>query len=281
MSEKEMFPVVSVITVCYNAEKLIARVLESVLSQTYGEFEYIIKDGGSTDRTNQIIEKYKERFQEKGIPVRHISEKDQGLYYAMNAAVSVCKGQFVNFMNADDRFYDEQVLERIFREKTYEEADILYGDALECEFGEYYYFPKNIENIKRRMPFNHQATFVRREVMLQYPFDTKYRIGADYNFLLTAYDQGLRFVDLNTLVSIIAKEGVSTVNLYDTFVESTVIRKSHGIELYSDKEYKRKLAYTKCKQFGMNFFPNWLKYIIRRIQRKMRGQSNRAEYRGD
>lgn len=273
-------PIVTVVTVCFNADKLIENVIKSVLSQTFTEFEYIIKDGGSTDQTNEIIRSYQEAFENKGIKLTHISQGDRGLYDAMNIAVQNSCGEWINFMNADDCFYDKDVLKNIFEKQRFETSDLLYGDALECEFGDYYYYKKCPELIESRMPFNHQTVFARRSVLLKYPFELKYKIGADYNFLLTAYKEGLIFTDVNQIVSVIAKEGVSTVRLKDTFLECIEIRKSHGIKQMSDEELKKALRFVKLKQFGMDYFPKWLKYLIRKLQRILRKQNQKVERHG-
>jgi len=265
-------PVVSVVTVCYNAEKSIRRVLDSVISQTYSDFEYIIKDGASTDRTNEIINDYKVAFEKKGIALIYKSEKDNGIYDAMNQAVSLCSGTWINFMNADDSFYDEKVLDTIFNNRQYENAHILYGDTLEVEFEEYYYYCKRLDLIEKRMPFSHQSVFARRDVLQKYPFDLQYKIAADYDFLLTAYQAGLEFFDVNTIISVVEKQGVSSLSLYDSFVQAVALHKNHGIVNYSEKQYKHKLKYVRLKQFGMDYFPNWLKYLIRRYQRLIRKQ---------
>lgn len=270
-------PLVTVITVCYNEGASIKKVIDSVLSQTYTDFEYIIKDGGSTDETLAVAEAYRDRFRSRGIDFVILTGKDKGLYDAMNAAALKSRGMWINYMNADDRFFDGKVLERIFGGSDHRDAALLYGDALECEFGEYYYYRKCPELIEQRMPFNHQTVFARRDVMLAHPFDLKYRIGADYNFLLTVYREGLPMKDSGTLVSVIAKDGVSTVRLKDTFLESIEIRKSHGIPQMSEEEIRKALRFVNVKQFGMDHFPSWLKYVIRRVQRIVRHQNERVD----
>ena len=272
-------PLVSVITVCFNEGDTIRHVMDSVLSQTFHDFEYIIKDGGSTDGTADVVESYRGKFEKKGISYTVISGRDRGLYDAMNIAASKSRGTWINYMNADDRFFDERVLERVFYGKEYGDAALLYGDALECEFGEYYYYRKCPELIEERMPFNHQTVFARRDVMLSCPFELKYRIGADYNFLLTVYKKGLPMKDTGTLVSVIAKDGVSTVRLKDTFLESIEIRRSHGIPQMTDEEIKKALRFVNLKQFGMDHFPGWLKFLIRKVQRILRHQNQKVDIR--
>ena len=268
-------PVVSVITVCYNAEKYIQGVLETVLNQTYTQYEYVIKDGSSTDRTNEIIEEYKQRFLAKGIPVKHIITKDHGIYDAMNEAVGHCNGMWVNFMNADDRYFTEDVLHHIFEKNHYEDADILYGDAVEAEFGNYYPYPKHMDEIEHKMPFSHQSCFIKTKLMQEVPYNLAYKIGADYDFLLKSYLAGKKFVHVDEIVCIVCREGVSTINLKDAFIEGRCIREKYGIIEMTEEQFRRKMIVVNIKQFGMHHFPQWLINLIRRYQRVTRGQNQK------
>lgn len=274
-SNNKTAPLVSVITVCYNAEKTIEHVLASVLAQTFDNFEYVIWDGGSTDATNRIIESYQPRFEARKIPLLHLIRQDEGIYDAMNQATGCCRGTWLNFMNADDRFYNENVLADIFSHSAYEDYDILYGDALEWELGDYYVYEKSLQNIRRKMPFNHQASFIRKTVMEKYPYDTALKIGADYNFVCCAYTAGCRFLELPHIVCVISKEGLSSVDLVNKFIEVCTIHKRYGMFEMTDKEYARRLRMQKVKQFGMDYFPKWLKNLIRRLQRLTRGQTQK------
>ncbi len=112
-------PLISVITVCYNAERYLERTLDSVLSQKDVNLEYIIVDGDSKDRTPSIIEKYKEQI------ARIVSEPDHGLYDAMNKGITLATGDYISFMNAGDVFYNEETLSRALENS--DGANFIYG----------------------------------------------------------------------------------------------------------------------------------------------------------
>ncbi|MCR4892038.1 MAG: glycosyltransferase [Lachnospiraceae bacterium] len=285
---------VTVITVCFNEKKGIRPTMNSVLAQDYRDFEYIIKDGGSVDGTREIIESYRKRFARKGISLRLVSGPDRGIYDAMNLAVREAKGDWINFMNAGDRFYGPNVLSQIFTcnkeggcaqkagkhkgeadrqaADSEEAVDLIYGDTAEEEFGELHYFRKCPEMIEERMPFSHQSVFVRREHLIAHPFRLRYPIAADYDFLLTLHKEGKVFADTGVLVAVVTKTGKSSLRLKDTYLESIRVRRSHGITVPGGGELRKKLLWMDIKQFGMDYFPAPLKYMIRKVQRRLRGQ---------
>ncbi|WP_339679941.1 glycosyltransferase family 2 protein [Cyclobacterium marinum] len=114
---------ISIITVCYNCVKDITLTIESVLNQKYSNIQYIIIDGGSTDGTIDIINKYKDKID------IIISEPDQGIFDAMNKGLKYATGDWVNFMNAGDRFYDDSVLQFLFQSTSYINIGVLYGST--------------------------------------------------------------------------------------------------------------------------------------------------------
>ena len=123
---------ISVITVCYNAEKEIEKTIKSVLKQTYMDYEYIFIDGKSKDNTLEVINRYIPEFEKKGIRIKLVSEEDQGIYDAMNKGVKHASGEWINFMNAGDCFHDEYVLEKI-AEHLSEEDDVVAGEYVYIE----------------------------------------------------------------------------------------------------------------------------------------------------
>lgn len=267
---------VTIITTCYNAGAGLKKTIESVLSQTFTDFEYIIQDGNSSDDSVALAKSYEEAFKLKGINYLVYSEADTGIYDGMNKGVEKANGEYINFMNADDIFYSADTLSAIFDSQSFKSKDIIFGDCVEEEYGGYYYFPKDFSQIKNKMPFSHQSVFAKKEHLITFPFNTSLKIGADYDFLLTCYDNELSFADCGQIVCLITKDGVSSINLYNTFVETIDIQKAHGIVRFSEKEYQHKLKILKIKQFGMNYFPVFIKKFIRHIQRIMRRQNKKV-----
>ena len=95
----------SIITVCFNAENTIEKTIKSILEQTSTEFEWVVVDGKSTDTTNEIIKKYLQEFERKGVKVNYRSESDKGIYDAMNKGAQRATGEYLTYMNADDLYY--------------------------------------------------------------------------------------------------------------------------------------------------------------------------------
>ena len=127
---------ISVVTVAFNAQATLPQTIESVLGQTYKDIEHIIVDGGSADGTLDIAERYKNKI------AKFISQPDQGIYDAMNKGISLSTGEIVGFLNADDMFYDENVIQRIASSFTDNTLDCIYGNLV-------YVSCKNINHISR------------------------------------------------------------------------------------------------------------------------------------
>lgn len=176
---------ISIITVCYNAEKDIRKTLESVLSQNYNDLEYIIVDGYSRDNTIKIIKEYVKKFQTKGIKFSYISEKDKGTYDAMNKGAMMAQGEWINYMNAGDTFYNENSLQSFcskIDDSYFKEFGVLYGDTYEeYDFGGGICLCKDNEKKNPTMPFCHQSSFIRTVLMQKYKYDLSYKIIADHD----------------------------------------------------------------------------------------------------
>lgn len=175
---KKNNPKVSIVTVCYNEEKDIENTCKSVASQNYNSYEWIVIDGGSTDKTLETLDKYK-----SNISVL-ISEKDRGVYDAMNKGIKKAKGEYLLFLNGGDYLYKNNILKKVFHENFYK-GDVLYGNCcvLRSDGRESILdFPKNINKyFFIDNCINHQSTFIKRNLFEKFGiYDESYRILADY-----------------------------------------------------------------------------------------------------
>lgn len=179
---------ITIVTVCMNCEKEIVPTIKSIESQTYSDFEYIIVDGKSKDKTVQIANELTSNINN----VKIISEEDKGIYDAMNKAVKLAKGEYVFYLNAGDSFVDNKVLEKV-SEHLNDNADIYYGNVKKEDIIEQYPFKINKFNlIYREKMICHQAIFAKRELLEKYPFDYKtFRICADRDWLIRVKEKGI------------------------------------------------------------------------------------------
>ena len=127
---------ISIITVSYNSDKTISNTIDSVLSQEYNNLEYIIIDGGSTDKTNEIIESYGDKISQ------YISEKDDGIYDAMNKGIRISTGKYIGIINSDDFYPDSNILQKVVNKIEEKKSDCLYADLV-------YVDSENVKKIKR------------------------------------------------------------------------------------------------------------------------------------
>lgn len=217
---------ITIVTVCYNAVDLIGETIRSVLEQTYADIEYIVIDGGSVDGTNDVIGKYKESISYV------VSEADNGIYDAMNKGIKAATGDFVNFLNAGDVFCNSRAVEDVVRgiEKTGKSCDVVYGDVMyKYAFGKKYVPSKPLTRIRYDMVFSHQSVFVQSGILKNRPFSLKYKLAADYDFLLWAYLNGYSFVQLSIPVSIVdVTDGATNSNFVKSRKESFEIQLSYG-----------------------------------------------------
>ncbi|HOW36320.1 MAG TPA: glycosyltransferase family 2 protein [Candidatus Omnitrophota bacterium] len=186
---------VSVITVSFNAENCIEATIQSVLAQNYPDIEYIIIDGASNDGTMAIVNKYHPKIS------KIISEKDNGIYDAMNKGINLATGDIIYFLNADDRFYDNRVIADIADEfDRTNETDVVCGKTQLVNAPPGFTLParhsmETIFSQKREIILTqicHQRIFCKKRVFDKTGlFDTQYRIFADYDWFLKVYTRGI------------------------------------------------------------------------------------------
>lgn len=200
---------ISIVTVSLNAEQVIERCLQSVINQTYDHLEYVVIDGGSTDRSLDLIQNFRDKID------YFISEPDRGLYHAMNKGIAAATGEFVYFLNTDDYFCDTQVVADVARAiQANPGVDLVYGDILMSEGGKWVRKPPlpvlNRETLCRK-GFCHQALFARRSVLFETQgFSEAYRIVADADWLARALASGATSLYIERDIANISLDGLSS-----------------------------------------------------------------------
>lgn len=222
-------PKFSIITVCFNAKELIEKTVQSVLAQTYPHIEYIIIDGGSTDGTLAIVNKYAGRIS------RIVSEPDNGIYDAMNKGIRLSTGGWLYFPNAGDTFVDTDLLARVaaFLAK-HASAEIIYGDIQRTNLtGQWVTNEKTYagEIKDKRYLFTNmfcqQRAFIKRTVFEELgEFDISYKVIADYDLIFRAYQKGREFAYLGTPVISAPLGGYSNLHL-DRFLKERLRTLQH------------------------------------------------------
>lgn len=237
-----MQPKISIVTVCYNAVKIIEETILSVINQTYTNIEYIIIDGGSKDGTVDIIKKYNDKI------AYWTSESDNGIYDAMNKGIKKATGEWINFMNAGDSFCNLNVLAELNRNGAFDNYDLIYGDVIgKYKIGNRLLKAGNLKNITKTMQFSHQSTFAKCSLMKENLYVLTYRLAADYNFILSLYLNGRKFKYCPIpIAAITAEEG-------DTFTNFAKSKKEVcRIHLQNGYSYVRSLFY--CYYYIVRFY---------------------------
>lgn len=264
---------VSVITIVRNDLQNIGNTMLSVLNQTYAGVEYVVKDGMSTDGTWEIIQNTAKKYTNKHI--RHMSCSDTGIYDAMNQAVCHSNGEWIIFINSGDAFYSQSTLSEIFESGLeYRHKGILYGNAIVRDEAGDAVWKSDIKKIEKKMPFCHQSCFIRRELLLRYPFSTKYRIVSDYNNILELYQAREQFYDLNRIVSIFQLDGVSSTDFVRRFREREAVRHERGLKCSFQFLYPFGLLINYIKMFVIRYVPHailirlkkWYKRHVKRYE---------------
>ena len=219
-------PVISVITVCYNAEKEIVATLQSVKEQTFTEYEYIIIDGASKDKTLEVIS-------QSGVTPTHlISERDKGIYDAMNKALALAKGEYLMFLNAGDSLYSANTLQQI-ADVANGNPDVIYGDTAIVDADRNYLHPRKLRppknltssSFKNGMLVCHQAFLPKRELAM--PYDMAYRFSSDFDWCVKILSKSKTCTQIEGFIVNYLQEGATTRNHIKSLKERFRIMTKH------------------------------------------------------
>lgn len=213
---------ISIITVCLNSESTIRDTIESVLSQSYADIEYIIVDGASTDRTMEIIDEYKHHI------TVVVSEQDRGIYDAMNKGIKLATGDVVGILNSDDFYQNNDVIKNVVSKFiSFPDSDLVFGDVV-------FVASENLKKIIRyyrsgmfkpwKLRFGwmppHPATFIKKFVYNEVGFySLDFKISSDYEmFVRLLLVHKLNFSIMNTVIVRMRMGGVSTADMESRLV---------------------------------------------------------------
>ncbi len=221
-------PLVTVITVCYNSGRSIRATIESVLQQSYKNIEYIIIDGGSTDKTLDIIHEYGSRI------AKVISEPDKGISDAFNKGIKSAQGEYIQFIHADDRLEQTKIEKSIALLSTKPEYGFVFGDIQKIHGDKMEFVPgdpfygKTIRYVMGRI--NHPTVMVRKGIFEKYgTFDLRWKIAMDYDWHLRIHMQGVLGVYAPQLFAYTTAGGVSDEQRFEAFAECRDISIVHGL----------------------------------------------------
>lgn len=192
--------VISIITVVYNCEASIRKTIESIINQSFKSFEYIIIDGGSSDKTTEIIKEYDNKIS------YWISEPDNGLYHAMNKGLEKATGKYVWFINSGDEIADRKTLEKVFANNN-QFADIYYGETIIIDNNGNSIGTRRLKSPKQLtwksfingMLVSHQSIIVKRNLASFY--NLKYKYSADFDWVIQALQNSSNIENTNIILS--------------------------------------------------------------------------------
>lgn len=195
----------SVITINYNNADGLCKTIESVVNQTYNDYEYIVIDGGSTDGSVDIIKKYADKI------TYWVSESDKGIYNAMNKGVAVAHGEYCQFLNSGDYLYNNRVYDDVMRRGL--TADICTGDTLFVG-GKMFPSPENITlEYFIEGTLSHPSSFIKKELLIKEPYDESLKIASDRKFFMKeCIINNASYKKYEIIVAVFDITGISSVN---------------------------------------------------------------------
>ena len=254
---------VSIVIISLNTKKKFIRSLNSAYSQNYKKKEIIVIDGLSKDGTDELIKKNKKKIN------KLITEKDKGIYDAMNKGIKYANGDWIVFLNSGDIFYKNNIVKKVFSSKSFKNnlnQDIIYGNSIIINKQlKYYVNSKNINTQSIHMPFCHQSSFVKSRLLKKNKFDLQYKICADFNFFINMYKSKKKFKRLDDIFCIVEGGGLSDKSRFRVFNENLKILFKNSVFIKNLAKLIFHYLILAATQFLKKILPD---LIIQQILRK-------------
>lgn len=230
----------SIITINLNNRIGLQRTIESVINQTFTDYEWIVIDGGSTDGSKELIERYSEHF------AYWVSEPDKGIYNAMNKGIKVAKGDYLQFLNSGDWLANEDVIKDIINDSF--SGDIIYGNLFEIHGDKTVKIEFESKLSLSTLYYSsipHPSSFIRRELLINNCYSEDFEIVSDWKFFIECALKGYKFIHSEVFVSCFDISGISTNNLQKQKKEREIVIKKTVPEcIQKDMKELDKLRHT-------------------------------------
>jgi glycosyltransferase involved in cell wall biosynthesis len=262
-------PLVSVITVCFNASSSLTATIDSLSKQTSSNYEFIIIDGGSTDATLELLQKHNNLID------KWISGPDQGIYDAMNKGAALARGTYLAFLNADDSYLTDTIAQ-VEKYLQYSQPAVLHGNIIKIREIDKQIYEREEQPQPELMPQGmgifHPATFVKKEAFVAAGgYDRSYQLAADYALFLHLWQSGFSFEHLDGPLAYFSLGGASNDGC-GTYAEAVDIQKKYNTG-YASQTQK---LFWKCRRkkalrqfiFGMARLTGTQRWINRVIQKR-------------
>ena len=232
VEQNTQITLVSIITVVFNGEKYLEQTIRSIASQSYQNIEYIIIDGGSTDRTLDIIRQHEDTID------RWISESDRGLYDAMNKGIALATGEIIGILNSDDLYLENTVLEVVREYRKVQQPCVIYGDMYKFadEYQTASLFKGNLSDRAFKTAsiiINHPACFVQRSLYENFgTFNLEYEVGADRELMMRFHSKNVPFIKLDRTIAKFRLGGTTSNQSLNSIINREIVQEYKLLNTY-------------------------------------------------
>ena len=255
----------SIITVNLNNRDGLQRTIDSVVNQTFDDYEWIVIDGGSTDGSRELIEQYQDCF------AYWCSEPDKGIYNAMNKGIAHAKGEWLQFLNSGDWLYENDTLKEVFTHEW--DCDVIYGDMMlvNNETMKPHVYPDVLKlSYFLEQTISHQSTFYKKELFNNLLYDETFSIAADWAMQIQLILNNKRFEHFNRFITFFDGNGIGSQSNYSVFHEKYLMYEKYiPYHLKKDLDYIQKWKFVENRK-SLSAFHNITYNLFKLVDKLLR-----------